>query len=70
MHSNVKFYEKDNELQEIHFPVWLGGLNYSTASGENSNNSDFNDIKFILLMFSGSQDLYKGVYTNLIICKW
>ena len=26
MNSNVRFYEKDNELHEIYFPVQLGGL--------------------------------------------
>ena len=26
MYSNVKFYKKENEQCEIHFPVWLGDL--------------------------------------------
>ena len=70
MYSNAKFYVKDNELHEIQFPVWLGGLNEENAVGENSNSSDLNEIKTILLMFTGSQDLYLGVYTELIIGNW
>ena len=43
MYSYVKFYEKDNELHEIHFLVWLGGI----TPGEISNTSDFNENKNI-----------------------
>ena len=42
MCSNVKFYEEDNELHEIHFPVWLGVLKEVKVICENSNTSDFN----------------------------
>ena len=70
MYSNVKFYEKDNELPEIHFTVKLGSLKGVNTSSENSNTSDFNEIKIILLMCSRNQDLYLGVETDLIIHKW
>ena len=36
MYSNVKFYKKDNELREIHFPLLLGGLKEVNDPGENS----------------------------------
>ena len=70
MYSNVKFYEKDNEQHEINFPIRLGVLKGVNDPGENSNTSDLNEIKIILLIFIGSQDLYLGVYTNLIIGNW
>ena len=71
MYSKVTFYEKDNGLHEIHFPLQLrSGLNGVNAPGENSNITDFNEIKIILLMFTGSQYLYLGVYTDLIIGNW
>ena len=57
---------KDNEQHEIHFPIRLGALKVVNNSDENSNTSDFNEIRIILLMFTVSQDLYLGVYTNLI----
>ena len=57
------------KLYEILFLVRLGGLKGLNAPGENSNHSDFNEIKPIFLMFTGSQDFYLGVYTDLIICK-
>ena len=41
MYSNIKFYEKENELYEIHFPVRLGGLKVGKRPGENWNTSDF-----------------------------
>ena len=44
----------------------LGGLEGIDTPCENSNTSDFNEIKNILLMFTQSQDLYLGVYTDLI----
>ena len=63
MYSNVKFYEKDNELHEVHFPVRLGGL-----QGKNTPVKiqilNFNEIQIILLIFTGSQD------TDLIISNW
>ena len=61
MYSNVKFYEKDNELPKIQFPTRLGGLKGVIILGENSNISDFNEIRIILLMFTGNQDLYLEV---------
>ena len=64
MYSNVKFYEKDNEVHEIYFLVRLGGLKDINVASENSNTSDFNEIKIIWLMFTGSPDLYLGVYTG------
>ena len=70
MYSNVKSYEKENELYEIHFPVRLGGFKGVYGPGENSNTSDVNEIKIILLLFIGSQDLYPEVYVDLIIGKW
>ena len=70
MYSYVKFYEKDNEQHEIYFSVWLGGLKGVNTPGETSNTSDFSRINIILLMFTGSQDLYLGVYTDLIISNW
>ncbi len=42
MYYNVKFYEKDNELCEIHFTVWLEGLKGINAPGKKYNTSDFN----------------------------
>ena len=66
MYSNVTYYEKDNELHEIHFPVGLGGLMGVNAPGETSNTSDFNKTEIILLMFTESQDLYLRVYIDLI----
>ena len=69
MYSNEKFYKIDNELNEIHFPVRLGGFTGVNAPGEYPNNSDLNGFKIMLLMFIGSQDLYLGVYTDLIIVK-
>ena len=66
----MKFYEKENELHEIYFLVWLGGLKGVKAPVENSNTSDFNEMKIILLMFTGSLDLYLVVYTDLIIVNW
>ena len=35
-------------------------------TGENANISDFNEVNIILLS-TGSQDIYPGVYTDLII---
>ena len=67
MYSRVKFFEKEKELLEIHFSMQLGGLNGASVPDENPNSSDFNEIKTILLMITGSQDLYRGVYTDLII---
>ena len=61
MYSNLKFYEKENEL------VRLGGLKEVNTPGEKINTFDFNEIKNILLMFTGSLNFYVGVYTNLII---
>ena len=69
MYSDVSFYEKDNEQHEIHFPVQLGRLKVVNSLGEYSNISSFNEISIILLMFTGSQDLFLGVYTDLIIGK-
>ena len=46
------------------------GLKGVNTPGENSNTSDFNEIKIILLIFRGSQDLYLRVYTDLIIGIW
>ena len=40
MYSNVKFFEKDNKLHEIHFPVQLGGVKRVNIPSENSNTSD------------------------------
>ena len=68
--SNVKVYEKDNEVHKIHFPMLLGGLTVVNAPGENLDISGFNEIKIILLMFTGSQALYLGVYTDLNIGNW
>ena len=62
--------QERQELHEIHFPVQLGGLKKVNAPAENSYTSDFNFIKIILLMFTGSQDLYLTVCTNLIIGNW
>ena len=70
MYPNVKFYKKDNELHEIHFPVQLGGLKGVNAPVKNSDTSDFNESKIILLMFTGSQDLYLGMCTDLITGNW
>ena len=70
MYSSVKFYEKVNELQEIHFPLRLEGVKGVNALVENSNISHFTEIKIILLMFTRSQDLYLGVYADLIIYNW
>ena len=69
MHSNGKFYEEDNEPHEIHFLVRLGDLKGVNAPCENSNILEFNEIKIILLRFTGNQYLYLGVYTDLIIGK-
>ena len=46
-------------------------LKGENTPGKNSNPTDFNEIKIILLMFTGIQDFYLGVYTDLIIgnCK-
>ena len=41
-----------------------GRLKWANAPGENSNTSDFNKIKIILLMLTGSQNFYLRVYTN------
>ena len=70
MYSNIKFYEKNNELNEIHLSVRLGGLKGVNVPLENFNTSAFNEIKIILLMFTGSQDLYLRMYSNLIIDYW
>ena len=70
MYSNVTFYKKNNGLHEIHFPVRLGGLKGVNASGDNSDTSYFDEIKIILLMFTGRKVLYLGMITDLIICKW
>ena len=67
MYSNIKFYEKGNEQYKIHFPVRLGDLKEVSIPGENSNTSDFNEIKIMLLMFTGSQDLSLEVFIDLII---
>ena len=67
MYSNVNLYKKEKELHGIPFPVRLGGLMRINASCENSNTSNSSETKIILLMFTGSQDLYLGVYTNLIM---
>ena len=67
MYSNIKFYSKDYVQHKIHIPVWFGGLKEINALGENSNIFDFNEIKIILLMFTGSQDLCLGVYTDMIL---
>ena len=53
MSSNIKFYTKDNKLCEIHFSVLIGGLKEVNAPCENLNTSDFNEIKIILLIFTG-----------------
>ena len=50
-------------------PRVIRGFKKVNAPGENSNTSNFKEIKMILLMFTSSQDLYLGVYTNLIIGK-
>ena len=55
---------------KITFQCYKGALKWVYAIGENSNASDFNFIKILLLMFTGSQDLHLGVYTNLIINNW
>ena len=60
MYCYVKFYEKDNELKEIHFPVQLRVLEEVNALGENSNTYDFNEINIILMMFTGSQESFSG----------
>ena len=70
IYSYVKFYKKDNDLHEIYFTVWLEGLKRVNTSGENSNTSEFNEIKIILIMFTESLGLYLGMYTNLIIGNW
>ena len=44
MYSYVKFYKKDSELHEIHFPLRFGGLKGVNTPGEKSNNSDFNEM--------------------------
>ena len=49
MYSNIKFYKKDNELQEIYFPVQLAGLKRVNGQGENSGTYDFNEIKTIYI---------------------
>ena len=54
MYSNEKFYKKDNKLHEIHFLAQLGGLKRGKNPVENSNTTDFNEIKIILLMFTRS----------------
>ena len=43
------------------------GFKGANASGENSDTFNFNDIKIILLMFTGSQDLYLGIFADLIL---
>ena len=60
MYSNVKFYEKDNKLDEIHFPVRLGGLKRINSPGENSSTSDFNVYVYIWV--------YIGVCICIYIC--
>ena len=50
--------------------IKVANLKGANAPSENSNISDFNEIKIILLMFTGSQGLYLGVYTNLVIGNW
>ena len=47
IHSYTKFYEKDNQLNEIYFLVCLGGFNKANAPGENGNTSDFDENKNI-----------------------
>ena len=44
-----------------------GGLKGVNSPGENFNTADISEIKIILLMFTGSHDLYLRVYTDLII---
>ena len=69
MYFNVRFYEKGSELYEIPFPVRLRGLQGVNTHDENSNIIDHNEIKIILLMFRGKQDLFLGMYTDLIFGK-
>ena len=57
-------------IHEIHILMLFMDLKWLNALGENSNTSDFYFIKIILLIYTGSQDLYLGVYTDLIIGNW
>ena len=67
MYSYVKFYEKDNDLYEIYFQVGLGGFKGSKSCWWKFKYLWFNETKIIFLMFTGNQDFYLGVYTDLII---
>ena len=55
---------------KFNFQFYRGDLKGANIPGEISNNSDFNEIKIILLMFTESRDLYLGVYIDFVICKW
>ena len=68
----VRFYEKNNELYEVYFPVQLVGevKRGNPPPGEPSIPSDFIEIKIILLMFTGSQFLFLVMYINFIIGDW
>ena len=63
MYSYEKFYKKDYELLEIHFPVRLGGLKGVHAPGENSNILDFIEIKIIFAdVYRESGSLFGSVH--------
>ena len=62
-----KFYKTMSYMKFIFQFDWGGGLKKENTPSENLNTSDFNEIKIILLMFTGSYDLYLGVLTDLMI---
>ena len=66
IYSDVNFYEKENELYEIYFPVWLGEFKGGKCPCENLNISNFNankniTTKHIIKSFSKSLPSYNNI---------
>ena len=61
IYSHVTFCEKDDKLHEIYLPAHIGCLKEVKAPGKNLYTPDCNEIKIILLIFTGSQDFYLEV---------
>ena len=64
IHKN-KFYEKDNELNEIHFPVQLGSWRQIKIPSENSDTSDFNAYVHICIYVLPSMGFQIFLYRHL-----
>ena len=58
----MKFFEKENGLNEIYFPVQLGGgLKGINVPSENSNTSDFDENKSMSI--SKISPFYNNIYS-------